>query len=126
LSNWVSSDNLGLVTDFYELTMAQAYVSAGQTRPATFELFVRALPDNRRFLVAAGLADLLSALEAFHFSPASVEYLESLGRFDRKFLAWLEDVRFDGDIWAVPEGEVVFENEPIVRVTASLPVAQLL
>lgn len=126
MSNWVGNENLGLVTDFYELTMAQAYFSEGQTEPATFELFVRTLPETRRFLVAAGLEDVLTAIENFGYSQASIDYLSSLDRFDGDFLNWLSEINFNGDIWAVPEGEVVFGNEPLLRVAASLPVAQLL
>lgn len=125
MSSWVGDENLGLVTDFYELTMAQAYFSAGQLEPASFELFVRALPASRRFLVAAGLADLLAGFDSFGYGHKSIEYLASLDRFDAAFLEWLSELRFRGDVWAVPEGEVVFGNEPILRVTASLPVAQL-
>lgn len=126
MTEWVNDENLGLFTDFYELTMAQAYFSANQMEPASFELFVRSLPDSRRFLVAAGLDSLLSGMQSFAFDARSVDYLASLERFDDAFLQWLSDVQFQGDVWAVPEGEVVFGNEPILRVTAPLPIAQLL
>lgn len=122
---WVSSDTVSMVTDFYELTMAQAYHATEAFAPATFDLFVRNLPPERRFLVAAGLEDAVSALEEFRFGSGSLEYLASLNRFRPDFLRYLGDLRFSGDIWAVAEGEVVFQNEPIIRVTAPLPEAQL-
>ena len=114
-----------LVTDLYELTMAAAYQAGGVDHEATFELFVRSLPANRRFLVAAGLDDALAGLEAWHFDAGDVAYLASLGLFPAEFLERLDDLRFTGDVWAVPEGEVVFAGEPLVRVTAPLVEAQL-
>jgi nicotinate phosphoribosyltransferase len=114
-----------LVTDLYELTMAAAYHEHGIRRTATFELFVRDLPSTRRFLVAAGLDDALTGLESWRFTAADVDYLAGLGTFPAPFLDHLADVRFTGDVWAVPEGEVVFAGEPLVRVTAPLIEAQL-
>lgn len=125
MSSWVDDQNVGLYTDFYELTMAQAYLTAGTTGPASFELFVRSLPDTRRFLVAAGLADALAGLMAFSFPAPSIDYLRTLDQFDDQFLEWLADMRFDGTVHAIPEGEVVYPNEPLLRVSASLPIAQL-
>ncbi len=125
MSAWVGTGNLALLTDFYELTMAQTYVATGAVAPSTFDLFVRNLPVNRRFLVAAGLDTALAGLESFRFSAESVAYLGSLGRFDEAFLDYLRAFRFGGDVSAIPEGEVAFENEPLLRVTAPLPEAQL-
>lgn len=114
-----------LVTDLYELTMAAAYQAEGIEHEATFELFVRRLPPERRFLVAAGLDDALAGLEALAFAPHEVEYLAGLGLFPRRFIDQLADLRFTGEVWGVPEGDVVFAGEPIVRVTAPLIEAQL-
>ena len=114
-----------LFTDLYELTMAAAYQHSGQTAPATFDLFVRSLPDTRNFLVAAGLADVLDHLESLHVSDAELDYLASLDWVDDDFLAMLSDLRFTGDVWAVPEGEVVFAGEPILSVTAPMIAAQV-
>lgn len=125
MSAWVSNENLALLTDFYELTMAQAYHTTGEKASATFDLFVRRLPPNRRFLVAAGLEDALNGLEHFRFQPAAVDYLASLKRFTPAFLDYLGDFRFSGDVAAIAEGEVYFQNEPVLRLTASLPEAQL-
>ncbi len=114
-----------MVTDLYELTMAAAYEAAGLEHEASFELFVRSLPPERRFLVAAGLDDALAGLEAWCFPPEDVAYLDGLGLFPAGFAERLADLRFRGDVWAVPEGEVVFAGEPLVRVTGSLVEAQL-
>ena len=114
-----------LVTDLYELTMAAAYQAAGIEHEATFELVVRRLPDRRRFLVAAGLDDALAGLEGLGFAEDEVDYLAGLGVFPAPFIGRLADLRFTGEAWAVPEGEVVFAGEPIVRITAPLVEAQL-
>ena len=114
-----------LVTDLYELTMAAAYGADVGEREASFELFVRSLPPQRRFLVAAGLDDALAGLEDWHFAPDDIDYLRGLGLFPADFLDRLGDVGFTGEVWAVPEGEVVFQGEPLVRVTAPLVEAQL-
>ena len=114
-----------LVTDLYELTMAAAYQAEGIEHEATFELFVRRLPYERRFLVAAGLDDALAGLEALSFAPHEVEYLAGLELFPTRFIDRLADLRFTGEVWGVPEGDLVFAGEPIVRVTAPLIEAQL-
>jgi nicotinate phosphoribosyltransferase len=114
-----------LVTDLYELTMAAAYQAAGIEHEATFELSVRRMPPTRRFLVAAGLDDVLSGLEAFEFDSDDLAYLASTELLPRGFLDRLAGIRFTGDVWAVPEGEVVFGGEPLVRVTAPVVEAQL-
>ncbi|QLH38932.1 MAG: nicotinate phosphoribosyltransferase [Defluviicoccus sp.] len=114
-----------LFTDLYELTMMQAYVEAGMAETATFSLFVRRLPKRRNYLLACGLDDVLSYLESLRFSEDSLEYLASLGQFSARFLAWLRDFRFTGDVYAVPEGTPVFANEPIVEITAPIAEAQL-
>lgn len=113
-------------TDLYELTMAAGYVRAGMHRQvATFDLFVRRLPEARQFLVAAGLADALDFLAALSFDDAELAYLESTGHFDADALDAFAGLSFTGDVWAVPEGEVVFGDEPILRITAPLIEAQI-
>jgi nicotinate phosphoribosyltransferase len=114
-----------LFTDLYELTMAASYVAEGLEHDATFDLFVRSLPDERRFLVAAGLDDALTYLEELRFDDPALRYLSSLDLFDTAFLDYLREVRFDGDVWAISEGEVVFAEEPLLEITAPLPHAQL-
>ena len=122
---WVSDDNVAAFVDLYELTMAASYFAHGMNEPATFELSVRRLPEGRGFLVACGLEDALAYLDGFAFSEDAIDYLRSLGTFDAAFLEHLARLRFAGDVWAVPEGEAVFANEPLLRVTAPLIEAQL-
>jgi nicotinate phosphoribosyltransferase len=120
-------DPLGgpLLTDLYQLTMLQAYLDAGRTGEAAFEFFVRSLPRRRGFLMAAGLEQALAFLEELRFSPENVAALERTGRFDRGLVDHLAGLRFTGAVDAVPEGTVVFADEPILRVVAPLPEAQL-
>ncbi|HYL55145.1 MAG TPA: nicotinate phosphoribosyltransferase [Gemmatimonadales bacterium] len=114
-----------LFTDLYEITMAASYFRERMTGPATFSLFVRRLPPGRSFLVAAGLEDVLAFLEDFRFSSTALEYLRSLQRFDPAFLRYLGELRFTGDVRAVPEGTVVFADEPLLELTAPIAEAQL-
>jgi nicotinate phosphoribosyltransferase len=120
---------LALSTDFYEVAMMAGYFTAGITAPATFELFVRELPPHRSFLVAAGLKQALDYLEGLSFSAEDIEYLRGLpglrGVQSRFFDDYLRAFRFTGEVWAVDEGTPVFPLEPILRVTAPLPEAQL-
>ncbi|MEM2089351.1 MAG: nicotinate phosphoribosyltransferase [Thermoproteota archaeon] len=116
--------SLALFTDLYEVTMAQAYFKTGNIK-ATFELFVRRLPPNRGYLVAAGLEDVCNYLLNFRFEKDDLEFLEEKG-FEKDFLKFLSRIRFTGDMWALPEGELVFQNEPIIRVTAPIIEAQFL
>lgn len=115
-----------LVTDLYQLTMLQGYYAAGMTAPAVFELFVRKLPAGRNFLVAAGLEQALAYIERLRFEPAELDWIAASGLFGAEFPAQLERLRFTGDIDAMPEGTACFANEPLLRVTAPLPEAQLL
>jgi nicotinate phosphoribosyltransferase len=114
-----------LLTDLYQLTMMEAYVEQGMTDTAVFEFFVRRLPAQRGFLMAAGLEQVLGFLEQLHVSQAELEWLKQTGRFSRSCLDYLETLRFSGDVHAMQEGTVFFPNEPILRVTAPLPQAQL-
>lgn len=116
---------LGLFTDLYELTMAQAYQDEGLSATAVFELFFRRLPAARRFVVAAGLDDALRHLESLRFEPEDLDYLRRTGSYSESFLAWLATFRFSGDVYAVPEGTVVFPDEPLLQVVAPIAEAQL-
>jgi len=113
---------MALFTDLYEVTMAQSYFKMGNIM-ATFELFVRRLPSNRGYLIAAGLEDVCNYLLNFRFDKNDLEFLEEKG-FEKNFLKFLSRVRFTGDMWALPEGELVFQNEPIIRITAPIIEAQ--
>ena len=114
-----------LLTDLYQLTMLAAYFERGMEETAVFEFFVRRLPERRNFLVAAGLEQVVEYLEALRFTPAELEWLESTQLFAQRFLQRLEGLRFCGDVDALPEGTPFFANEPVLRVTAPLPQAQL-
>jgi len=118
-------DHDALLTDLYQLTMAQAYLEEGRTADATFSLFVRRLPASRNLLLASGVDHALDFLESAAFGPRSIDYLRQLGHFSAEFLAWLSDFRFSGRVHAVAEGTPVFAEEPILEVTAPLPEAQI-
>jgi len=114
-----------LLTDLYQLTMMQGYVDGGMHEEAVFEFYVRSLPKTRGFLVSAGLETLLIYLEDLRFSEEELKYITGTGRFSKALLDYLAKFRFRGDVYAMPEGTVFFENEPVVRVVASMPEAQL-
>ncbi len=115
----------GLRTDLYELRMAASYLRRDMVERATFSLFVRRLPPRRGFLVAAGLAEALAFLESFAFDDAELGYLRDIVGFDQPALTAFAGLRFTGDVWAVPEGRVVFADEPLLEVTAPIAEAQL-
>jgi len=114
-----------LLTDLYQLTMLQGYFDQEMFDTAVFEFFVRSLPAARNFLLAAGLEQALGFLENIRFSPPELEWIAGQGAFRASFVDWLATLRFTGDVHAMPEGTVFFPNEPILRVTAPLPQAQL-
>lgn len=121
-----TSETLGLYTDFYELSMAQGYFLAGKKDEKTvFDYFFRTNPYEGGFLVFAGLADLLNSLSAFRYSDENIEYLSKQG-FRTEFLNYLKDFTFKGTIYSVREGEIVFPNEPILRVEGDIIEAQLI
>ncbi len=123
---WLAELGSPLLTDLYQLTMVKAYLAQGMLDEAVFEFFVRQLPEQRNFLVAAGLEQLMDVLETFGFSDAELGWLEEHEIADGNLLRYLRDFRFSGDVYAVPEGTVVFADEPLVRVVAPLPQAQLI
>lgn len=115
--------NLALFTDLYELTMAQAYFR-GKNPKASFELFVRKFPLNRGYLISAGLEEVCNFLLNFRFQKGDLEYLKEKG-FNEDFLKFLKELRFSGDLWALQEGELVFPNEPIIRITGPIIEVQI-
>lgn len=114
-----------LLTDLYQLNMIQAYLDESATDTAVFEFFFRHLPERRAFLLAAGLGQALDFLGDLKFGRDEIDWLRSTGRFRQNFLDYLADLRFTGDVHAMPEGTVLFADEPILRVVAPLPQAQL-
>ncbi len=114
-----------LLTDLYQLNMVQAYLEHGETKTAVFEFFVRKLPAQRGFLVAVGLDMVLDFLESLHFTGEELDWLARSGRFGSSLLEYFANFRFSGDVDAMAEGTVFFANEPILRITAPLPEAQL-
>lgn len=129
VSLWPDPNALGPLTDLYQLTMMAGYVTAGMDgRRATFEMFVRRLPKSRAYLVFAGLEQALGDLLRLGFSDAQIETIRSwpaFAKIDRRFFEWLRGFRFEGDVWAVPEGTIVFAGEPLIRIEAPLAQAQL-
>ena len=121
----VPAGDIGLLTDFYELTMAQSYFAEGMDGAATFSLYVREYPPDRGYLVAAGLDDAIDCLAALSFNDASVDYLRDTGVFTEEFLEYLRDFRFTGSVRAMAEGSLFFTDEPILEVTAPVIAAQL-
>ena len=114
-----------LFIDLYELTMAQVYYDRDMTREAVFELTVRSLPEGWDYLIAAGLDRALDFLDSLRFGDEELDYLATLPQFDNAFLNQLRNFRFTGDVWAPPEGAVVYEHEPLIQVIAPLPEAQI-
>lgn len=122
---WVTDDNVALLTDLYELTMAASYHAHDMNGAATFDLFVRHLPEQRQFLISCGIEQALDYLDRLHFNTESILYLRSLDRFEDGFLEFLAGLEFTGEVRAIPEGEAVFGGEPILSVTAPLIEAQI-
>ena len=115
-----------LLTDLYQLTMLQAYFAHGMRETAVFEFFVRALPPRRNFFLAAGLEQALEFLEQLRFDQEDLAWLGQSGLFCKDFVEHLRGLRFTGDVCAMPEGTPFFPQEPILRVTAPIPQAQLI
>ena len=126
---FINEENMCIALDLYQLTMAAGYFERGMNHTSTFELFVRKLPENRTYLVAAGLEQVIYYLNNLTFTDEYVEYLKSLPLFKNvsgEFFRYLRSFSFHGDLFAVPEGTVVFANEPILRVTAPAIEAQII
>jgi len=124
-----TDDAIGTITDLYELTMAGGHFSLKHNPPATFEAFVRILPETRNYLLAAGLEQVVHYLLNLRFTGEQIAWLKQQRTFahvDPAFFDFLRDFRFTGDLWAVPEGTVVFQGEPLLRVSGSLIEAQIL
>lgn len=125
----IATEEYGLLTDLYQLTMGACYVREGCDRKrASFELFVRRLPKGFGYLIAMGIAQAVEYLQSLHFTAEQIAALQATGIFanvDRRFWELLANFRFEGDLWAVPEGTALFANEPFLRIEAPLWQAQL-
>ncbi len=118
-------DHLALVTDLYQLTMAQSYFHSKKFESATFSLFIRSYPPGRGYFVCTGLEDILGYLAGLVFEEDAIDYLRSTGIFADDFLEFLKGVRFTGDVWAIPEGRLLFKDEPILEISAPIIEAQI-
>ena len=120
--------NVAMVMDLYELTMANGYYLDEESRGTrvAFDVFFRRNPDEGGFSVFAGLEQIVDYLDRLHFEPEDIAYLRSLGQFDERFLRYLEDFRFHGDVFAFPEGSVIYPGEPVITVIADVVEAQII
>jgi len=123
--DFVDEADMGFLTDFYELTMCASYFENGKNETATFDLFIRKLPPNRSYFIFAGLEQVLLFLEKVKFSGEHIGYLRDK-RLSEGFLEYLRGFKFTGEVWSVPEGTIVFPEEPLLRVTAPIIEAQLI
>lgn len=122
-----TNENYTMLCDFYELTMGNGYFEKGYTdKICYFDVFYRSVPDNGGYVIACGLEQIISYINNLHFDDSDITYLRSKGIFSEDFLEYLKDFKFTGDIWAVPEGTVVFPNEPLMTVRAPSIQAQLI
>lgn len=117
--------NLTLLTDLYELTMMQGYFKNGNNHTVVFDAFHRKNPCDGAYAISCGLEQVISYIKNLHFSAEDIDYLQGLGIFDSDFLEYLKNFRFTGDLYAIPEGTVIFPREPIVKVIAPIMEAQL-
>ncbi len=121
----MAGENLTLLTDLYELTMMQGYYKSKTNKTVVFDAFYRTNPCGNGYAIAAGLEQVIDYIKNLHFSEKELSYLGSLGIFEDDFLEYLKDFKFSGDIYAIPEGTVVFPREPLVKVIAPMMEAQL-
>lgn len=120
-------ENKTLMTDFYELTMAQTYFDQGkQGEEVCFDIFFRKNPFNGGYTISGGLEETINYIKNFNFNKEEINYLRSLNQFSEKFLNYLETLKFEGDIYSVPDGTIVFPNETVLTVKAPIITAQLL
>ena len=123
----MNNQRLELVADFYEYTMANGYFNKNmEDRIAYFDVFFRKVPDEGGYAIVAGLEQIINYIRNLSFDEEDISYLRKQNKFSEEFLNYLENFRFTGDIWAIPEGTVVFPNEPLITVKAPIIQAQLL
>lgn len=120
-------ENLALLSDFYEFTMSNGYFAKNMSNEiAYFDVFFRKIPDNGGYAIFAGLEQIIEYIKNLHFEKEDIEYLRRTNKFTDEFLDYLSSFKFTGDIWAIPEGTVVFPNEPLITVRAPIIEAQIL
>lgn len=122
----MDSNKLELVTDLYEFTMSNGYFEKGREEIAYFDIFFRKVPDKGGYAIVAGLEQIIDYVQNLSFDESDIKYLKSLNLFSEQYLEFLSKFKFTGDIWAIPEGTVVFPNEPLITVRAHIVEAQIL
>ncbi len=122
----MNQEKLELVADFYEFTMSNGYFSKNKNDIAYFDVFFRNVPDGGGYAIVAGLEQIIEFIQNLKFDEDDIEYLRKQNMFSEEYLNYLKDFKFTGDIWAIPEGTVVFPNEPLITVRAPVSEAQLL
>ena len=122
----MKQEKLELITDFYEFTMSNGYLLKNMNDIAYFDIFFRNVPDKGGYAIVAGLEQIIEFIENLKFDEEDIEFLRSKKIFSEQFLNYLKDFKFSGDIWAIPEGTVVFPGEPLVTIKAPMIEAQLL
>lgn len=119
--------NLTLMTDLYQLTMMQGYFKSNMhNKKAVFDMFYRKNPSNNGYAIACGLEQIVDYIKNINFDEENINYLKSLNIFKEDFLDYLKDFKFTGDIYAIPEGTIVFPNEPLIRVKSNIIEAQFI
>ena len=122
----MDKEKLEMVADFYEFTMSNGYFIKNRNDVAYFDVFFRKVPDGGGYAIAAGLEQVIDFVDNLHFDEDDIEYLRSKNMFSEEYLEYLRNFKFSGDIWAIPEGTVVFPYEPLITVRAPIAEAQLL
>lgn len=122
----MDKEKLELLADFYEFTMSNGYFERNRDEYAYFDVYFRKVPDNGGYAIVAGLEQVIDYIKNLHFDNEDIEYLRSQNIFSEKYLEYLANFKFSGDVWAIPEGTVVFPNEPLITVRAPIVEAQLL
>ena len=121
------NNNLALLSDFYEFTMSNGFFAHNMSQKiAYFDVFFRKIPDAGGYVIFAGLEQVIDYVKNLHFDEDDINYLKSTNKFSDEFLNYLRTFKFTGDIWAVPEGTIVFPNEPLITVRAPIIEAQIL
>lgn len=120
------NERLELLADFYEFTMSNGYFANNNKDIAYFDVFFRKVPDKGGYAIVCGLEQIIEYIENLKFNEDDIEYLRNQKIFSEDYLEYLKNFKFTGDVWAIPEGEVVFPNEPLITIKAPIIEAQLL